>query len=230
MVISQYFEAPVRRVARRRVEPHFDSLFTSRNEVRRLRAQVKNCRKNLSETILQRVARQISCEMRLCQDWRPQNGPQELSRDPCEDSWGPLGCSWGHIEKLSRRSWRSWSTLGALFARSWRALGTSWTRLEGCWTLQNALRSIFVLPKSIWDPSGADFDHSENGLGGSKRGFSQPTCICVNLHVRMHIMLNNSQLIPAMPYIPKFAVILSSLCSVIPAQGRRSREASSIST
>ena len=121
-MISQYFEAPVRRAARRRVEPHFDSLFTSRNEVRRLRAQVKNCRKNLSETILGRVARQISCEMRLCQDWRPQNGPQELSRDPCEDSWGPLGCSWAHVEKLSRRSWRSWSTLGALLARSWNVL------------------------------------------------------------------------------------------------------------
>ena len=41
-------------------------------------------------------------------------------------------------------------------------------------------------------------------------------------------MLNNSQLTLAMPYIPKFAVILSSLRSVIPAQGRRSREASSI--
>ena len=126
----------------------------------------------------------------------------------CRDALGALGALWG--------------ALGALLARSW-------TRLEGCWTLQNALRSIFVLPKSIWDPSGADFDHSENGLGGSKRGFSQPTCICVNLHVRMHIMLNNSQLTLAMPYIPKFAVILSSLCSVIPAQGRRSREASSIS-
>ena len=61
--------------------------------------------------------------------------------------------------------------LGALLGRSWRALGTSWTRLESCWTLQNALRSIFVLPKPIWDPSGADFGHSENELGDPNEGF-----------------------------------------------------------
>ena len=140
-----------------------------------------------------------------------------------------LGAQLGALGGTLKSCRDALGALGALLGRSWRALGTSWTRLEGCWTLQNALRSIFVLPKPIWDPSGADFGHSENGLGGSKRGFSQPTCICVNLHVRMHIMLNNSQLTPAMPYIPKFAVILSSLCSVIPAQGRRSREASSIS-
>ena len=152
----------------------------------------------------------------------PKSSPGTLGRT--------LGAHLGALGGTLKSSWRSWSILGALLARSWCALGTSWTRLEGCWTLQNALRSIFVLPKSIWDASGADFDHSENGLGDSKRGFSQPTCICVNLHVRMHIMLNNSQLTPAMPYIPKFAVILSSLCSVIPAQGRRSREASSIIT
>ena len=166
MVISQYFEVPVRRVARRRAEPHFDSLFTSRNEVRRLRAQVKNYRKNLSETILERVARQISCERRLCQDWRPQNGPQELSRDPWEDSWGPLGCSWGHIEKLSRRSWRSWSTLGALLARSW-------TRLESSWTFQSALCSIFVLPKPIFNPQGLILATPRKDLGGSEQGCSQ---------------------------------------------------------
>ena len=122
-MISQYFEAPVRRVARRRVEPHFDSLFTSRNEVRRLRAQVKKNRKNLSETILERVARQISCEMRLCQDWRPQNGPQELS------SVRTLGAHLGALGGTLKSCRDALGALGALLGRSWRALGALLERL-----------------------------------------------------------------------------------------------------
>ena len=45
------------RVARRSAEAHFDSVWASRNEVRRFRAQVKNQRKIVPHTLLARVAR-----------------------------------------------------------------------------------------------------------------------------------------------------------------------------
>ena len=231
-MISQYFEAPVRRVARRTAEPHFDSLFTSRNEVRRLRAQVKNCRKNPSETILEHVARQISCERRLCQDWRPQNGPQELSTP--ETLRRTLGAHLGALGGTLKSCRGPLGALGALLGRSWRALGTSWNRLGIVLRAIGPYKMLYARFSSFQNRFGIPQElilaTPRMDLGGSKQGVSQPTCICVNLHMRMHIIPNNSKLTLAMPYIPKFAVILSSLCSVIPAQGRRSREASSIIT
>ena len=46
--------------------------------------------------------------------------------------------------------------------------------------------------------------------------------------MRMKFILNNSRHTISMPSIPRVAVVLSSLRSAIPAQGRRSREGSSI--
>ena len=109
----------------------------------------------------------------------PKSSPGTLGRT--------LGAHLGALGGTLKSCRGALGALGTLLGRSWRAFGTSWTRLESCWTLQNALRSIFVLPKSIWDPSGADFDHSENGLGGFQtRVFAAHMHLCKPTYANAH--------------------------------------------
>ena len=132
--------AQVGRIARRRAEPHFDSVWASPNEVRRFRARVKNRRKIGPDTPLALVTQQLVCERRLFRVRTPQNGPQELSGAPWEASWGPLGRSWITLGSLLGRSWALLSALGALSGHSWSdlgaimiALGIAWTILDRPW-------------------------------------------------------------------------------------------------
>ena len=112
------FFAQVGRVARRRAEPHFDSVWASRNEVRRLHAQAKNRRKIVLDTLLVRVARSITREMRLFRARKPQNCPQGLSGAPWEASWVSPGRSWGALGGLLGLSWALLGALGTLLGRS----------------------------------------------------------------------------------------------------------------
>ena len=130
----------VGRLARRRAEPHFDSVWASPNEVRRFRARVKNRRKIGPDTPLALVTQQLVCERRLFRVRTPQNGPQELCGAPWEASWGPLGRSWITLGSLLGRSWALLSALGALSGHSWSdlgaimiALGIAWTILDRPW-------------------------------------------------------------------------------------------------
>ena len=137
-MLLRWFFARVGRLARRRAESHFDSVFTSRIEVRHFRALVKNHRKIVPDMLLMRVARQIACESRFVRVWRPQNCPQELSGAPWNASWGDSGALLGALGSLLGRSWgvlgRSWDAL----KRSWDALG----RLLGA-TWENRKRNTF---------------------------------------------------------------------------------------
>ena len=148
------FFAQMGRVARRRAEPHFDSVWASRNEVRRVRAQVKNRRKIDPDTLLARVAQQVACERRFFQVWTPQNGPQELSRAPSEASRGPLGRSWGALGALLGPLGHSQSDLGMLWGRSWSDLGVIMSALGNPWT-------ILDRPRVDFERSGSGFWLSE---------------------------------------------------------------------
>ena len=55
----------VRRLARRRAEPHFDSIWASPNEVRRFRAQVQNRQKIVPDTLLAPVTQQLDRKRRF---------------------------------------------------------------------------------------------------------------------------------------------------------------------
>ena len=78
LLFEGYF-ARMDQLARRRAEPHFDSVWASPNEVRRFRAQVQNRRKIVPDRLVARVAQEIVCEDRFFHVWRPQNSLQELS-------------------------------------------------------------------------------------------------------------------------------------------------------
>ena len=111
LVLLRYSFAQVSRIARRRAEPHFDSVWASPNEVRRFRARVKNRRKIVPDTLLAQVTQQLICERRFFRVRTPQHGPQELSGASWDHSWGPLE--------------RCWITLGSLLGHSWGAHGRS---------------------------------------------------------------------------------------------------------
>ena len=132
--------AQVGRIARRRAEPHFDSVWASPNEVRRFRARLKIRRKIGPDTPLAQVAQQLVCERRLFRVRTPQNGPQELSGAPWEASWRPLRRSWITLGSLLGRSSALLSALGALSRHSWSdletimiAFGIAWTILDRPW-------------------------------------------------------------------------------------------------
>ena len=127
--------AQVGRIARRRAEPHFDSVWASPNEVRRFRARMKNRRKIGPDTPLAQVAQQLVRERRLFRVRTPQNGPQELSGAPWEASWGPLGRSWITLGSLLGRSSALLSALGAPSRHSWSDLGTIMIALRIAWTI-----------------------------------------------------------------------------------------------
>ena len=135
MVLRSCSFARVGRLARTRAEPHFDSVWASRNEVRHFRAQVKNGRKIVPDTLLARIAKQIACERRFSRVWMLQNGPQELSGAPWEASWGPLGRSWITLGSLLGRSSALLSALGAPSRHSWSDLGTIMIALRIAWTI-----------------------------------------------------------------------------------------------
>ena len=122
--------AQVSRIARRRAEPHFDSVWASPNEVRRFRARVKNRRKIGPDTPLAQVAQQLVRERRLFRVRTPQYGPQELSGAPREASPGPLGRSRVALGAPSGALERSRGALGTLLERSWGDHERSWERLN----------------------------------------------------------------------------------------------------
>ena len=115
--------AQVSGVARRRAEPHFDSVWASLNKVRRFRARVKSRRKIIRDALLAQVTQQLACERRLLRVWTPQNDPQELSGAPWEAPRGPLGRSWLTLEGLMGRSRALLSALGTLSGHSWSDAG-----------------------------------------------------------------------------------------------------------
>ena len=132
------------RFVRRRVEPHFDSVWASRNAVHDLRAQARNRSKSLSRTLLKGVARQIACERHFFRVWRPQHGPPELSGAPWEPSRGPLGRSWGALGSLLGRSW-------ALLERSWVAFGAPGSEFVGGLFCSMMLLSAKSRIWTIWE-------------------------------------------------------------------------------
>ena len=122
--------AQVGRVVRRRAEPHFDSVWASRNDVPRLRARAKNRWKIVPVRLLAQVTQQLICERYLFRVRTPQNGPQELSGAPREASPGPLGRSRVALGAPSGALERSRGALGTLLERSWGDHERSWERLD----------------------------------------------------------------------------------------------------
>ena len=153
LVLLRCSFAQVSRIARRRAEPHFDSVWASPNEVRRFRARVQNRRKIVPDTPLALVTQQLVCERRLFRVRTPQNGPQELSGAPWEASWSPLERSWITLGSVGAH----WGAPGALSEHSWSdlraimiALGIAWTILDRPWVDFGAPALDFEHPKFVF--------------------------------------------------------------------------------
>ena len=117
----------VGRLARRRAEPHFDSVWASRIEVRRLRAQVKIRWKNSSEN----ASSASRATARLRKVVFSNKGTSKwYLRALRKVSWAALGRCWG----LLGRSWAllgsSWGALGNILGALRVLLGGSWTLLK----------------------------------------------------------------------------------------------------
>ena len=118
LVPLRCFFAPVGRLTRTGCELRFDSVWASRNEVRRLHTQVKHLRKIVLDTLLTRPARQIPCEIL---NLAPLGRLLGSTWDLLGSTWRQLGRSWGQLGRLRGQLERSWGQL----ERSWGYLGGS---------------------------------------------------------------------------------------------------------
>ena len=118
LVPLRCFFAPVGRLTRTGCDLRFDSVWASRNEVRRLHTQVKHLRKIVLDTLLTRPARQIPCEIL---NLAPLGRLLGSTWDLLGSTWRQLGRSWGQLGRLRGQLQRSWGQL----ERSWGYLGGS---------------------------------------------------------------------------------------------------------